>query len=324
MGCAPGNRHWLQAPPSSASIDMWRCCVAWRQRNIAPLSCTSIALDGFAASASPATMSSSGAAHRGAPQDCHKRVRSALVEWWCRHRSSGGVFRRAPGAPTQGNARRRARFRMKRPTAKAAHSVQLLKVEGISAPVEVRRHPTARRLTLRVSRTQHAVILTMPRSSDLREADRFLLAQSRLGVRAPRARAGAGAVDERRDVSAAWRAARGRLRAGAARQRCRRDRRARRPPRSGRLRTWRTRTCAAPAAGLAARRSRARSRRPRSPVHARALARQAAAHHAARSEDALGIVLQRRAALVLLAPVAGAARSFSTTSPPTRSRTSSR
>jgi predicted metal-dependent hydrolase len=64
---------------------------------------------------------------------------------------------------------------MKRPTAKAAHSVQLLKVEGISAPVEVRRHPTARRLTLRVSRTQHAVILTMPRSSDLAEADRFLM-----------------------------------------------------------------------------------------------------------------------------------------------------
>lgn len=64
---------------------------------------------------------------------------------------------------------------MKRQTARAANSVQLLKVEGISAPVEVRRHPTARRLTLRVSRTQHAVILTMPRSSDLAEADRFLL-----------------------------------------------------------------------------------------------------------------------------------------------------
>lgn len=63
---------------------------------------------------------------------------------------------------------------MKR-TAKPTSSVQLLKVDGISAPVEVRRHPTARRLTLRVSRTQHAVILTMPRSSDLAEADRFLL-----------------------------------------------------------------------------------------------------------------------------------------------------
>ena len=64
---------------------------------------------------------------------------------------------------------------MKRRTAKTTNSVQLLKVEGISAPVEVRRHPTARRLTLRVSRTEHAVILTMPRTSDLREADRFLM-----------------------------------------------------------------------------------------------------------------------------------------------------
>jgi predicted metal-dependent hydrolase len=64
---------------------------------------------------------------------------------------------------------------MKRRTAKSTTSVQLLKVDGISAPVEVRRHPKARRLTLRVSRTQPAVILTMPRSSDLSEADRFLL-----------------------------------------------------------------------------------------------------------------------------------------------------
>lgn len=64
---------------------------------------------------------------------------------------------------------------MSRKGEKTPPSVQLLKVEGISAPVEVRRHPTARRLTLRVSRTQHAVVLTMPRSSDLREADRFLL-----------------------------------------------------------------------------------------------------------------------------------------------------
>jgi hypothetical protein len=47
-------------------------------------------------------------------------------------------------------------------------------VEGIAAPVEVRRHPTARRLTLRVSRTRHAVVLTMPHGSNLREADQFL------------------------------------------------------------------------------------------------------------------------------------------------------
>lgn len=40
-----------------------------------------------------------------------------------------------------------------------AHS---LPVPGIASPVEVRRHPTARRMTLRVSRTRRAVIVTLP------------------------------------------------------------------------------------------------------------------------------------------------------------------
>ncbi len=62
---------------------------------------------------------------------------------------------------------------MSRHIAKAA-SIKLLKVDGIHAPVEIRRHPTARRLTLRVSRTQRSVILTIPRNSDFQEADRFL------------------------------------------------------------------------------------------------------------------------------------------------------
>jgi len=52
--------------------------------------------------------------------------------------------------------------------------VQLLKVDGLPAPVEVRRHPTARRLTLRVSHSARAVVLTIPRYTDVREADRFL------------------------------------------------------------------------------------------------------------------------------------------------------
>jgi predicted metal-dependent hydrolase len=47
-------------------------------------------------------------------------------------------------------------------------------VDGIPAPVEIRRHPTARRLTLRVSHTARAVVLTIPRYTDVREADRFL------------------------------------------------------------------------------------------------------------------------------------------------------
>ncbi|MBS0240890.1 MAG: M48 family metallopeptidase [Proteobacteria bacterium] len=53
-------------------------------------------------------------------------------------------------------------------------SVQLLKVDGLPAPVEVRRHPRARRLTLRVSHAARAVVLTIPRHTDFREADRFL------------------------------------------------------------------------------------------------------------------------------------------------------
>lgn len=61
----------------------------------------------------------------------------------------------------------------KRPT-QAALARAGFKLEGIAATVEVRRHPAARRLTLRVSRTQRAVILTLPVHSDLREASRFL------------------------------------------------------------------------------------------------------------------------------------------------------
>lgn len=63
---------------------------------------------------------------------------------------------------------------MSRPVAKTSPSHQLLRVEGLPAPVEVRSHPTARRLTLRVSRTRRAVYLTVPPNFDVREANRFL------------------------------------------------------------------------------------------------------------------------------------------------------
>jgi len=46
--------------------------------------------------------------------------------------------------------------------------------EELDCPVEVRRHPGARRLTLRVSRTRRAVIVTMPVQCDLGEAGSFL------------------------------------------------------------------------------------------------------------------------------------------------------
>lgn len=47
-------------------------------------------------------------------------------------------------------------------------------IEDVGARVEVRRHPGARRLTLRVSRTQRAVIVTLPLQCDLDEAGSFL------------------------------------------------------------------------------------------------------------------------------------------------------
>jgi predicted metal-dependent hydrolase len=48
------------------------------------------------------------------------------------------------------------------------------RLEDISARVEVRRHPGARRLTLRVSRTRRAVVVTIPVQCDLDEAGSFL------------------------------------------------------------------------------------------------------------------------------------------------------
>ncbi|MBR2534461.1 MAG: M48 family metallopeptidase [Hyphomicrobium sp.] len=48
------------------------------------------------------------------------------------------------------------------------------RLEDISAQFEVRRHPGARRLTLRVSRTSRAVVVTIPVQCDLDEAGSFL------------------------------------------------------------------------------------------------------------------------------------------------------
>jgi hypothetical protein len=48
------------------------------------------------------------------------------------------------------------------------------RIEELECPVEVRRHPGARRLTLRVSRTRRAVIVTLPVQCDLGEAGSFV------------------------------------------------------------------------------------------------------------------------------------------------------
>ena len=47
-------------------------------------------------------------------------------------------------------------------------------IDRLGAPVEVRRHPAARRLTLRVSRTRRAIIVTLPVQCGLDEAGSFL------------------------------------------------------------------------------------------------------------------------------------------------------
>ncbi len=57
----------------------------------------------------------------------------------------------------------------KRTVALKAHAI-----ENLGAPVEVRRHPAARRLTLRVSRTRRAVIVTLPVQCDIDEAGTFI------------------------------------------------------------------------------------------------------------------------------------------------------
>lgn len=49
-----------------------------------------------------------------------------------------------------------------------------LELEALGAPIEVRRHPAARRLTLRVSKTKRAVIVTVPAECRMEEADKFL------------------------------------------------------------------------------------------------------------------------------------------------------
>jgi len=49
-----------------------------------------------------------------------------------------------------------------------------IRLTGIPAAVEVRHHPTAQRMTLRVSRTQRAVIVTLPMQCDLEQAGQFV------------------------------------------------------------------------------------------------------------------------------------------------------
>ena len=62
----------------------------------------------------------------------------------------------------------------KRETVKRAIAERRLDLKGLTAPVEVRHHSGARRLTLRVSKTKRAVIVTVPAACRMDEAGRFL------------------------------------------------------------------------------------------------------------------------------------------------------
>jgi predicted metal-dependent hydrolase len=57
---------------------------------------------------------------------------------------------------------------------KRARRSVALQVQGIAVPIEVRQHAGARRLTLRVSKTRRAVVVTVPSGCRIEEADRFL------------------------------------------------------------------------------------------------------------------------------------------------------
>lgn len=63
---------------------------------------------------------------------------------------------------------------MRQTKASASSTLKAESIDDLGAPVEVRRHPGARRLTLRVSRTRRAVIVTLPVQCDLDEAGSFL------------------------------------------------------------------------------------------------------------------------------------------------------
>jgi hypothetical protein len=53
-------------------------------------------------------------------------------------------------------------------------SAEATRVDGLDTPVLVRRHPAARRMTLRVSRTKRAVVVTVPIRCNVEDAGSFV------------------------------------------------------------------------------------------------------------------------------------------------------
>ena len=175
---------------------------------------------------------------------------------------------------------------------------------AIGAPIEVRRHPKARRLTLRVSRTRRAVIVTLPVQCDLDEAAHSSIATS-IGCAS-----GSAACRIRCTSPTAWS-----CRCAPSRTACPSTG----PPPAG---VWSRRTPSGRggrAARLRPRRARAAAAQglalgggPPRPRCARVVARRAArptpqAHRRPRSDEPLGLVLDDGRALLLLASRARAA-----------------
>lgn len=63
---------------------------------------------------------------------------------------------------------------MRQPAEERKGKGKALKVAGLAAPVQIRRHPTARRLTLRVNHVRREVVLTMPERGSMTEAGQFV------------------------------------------------------------------------------------------------------------------------------------------------------
>jgi len=63
---------------------------------------------------------------------------------------------------------------MRQPPRAKASATAHTSIPGLDTPVEMRRHPSARRMTLRVSRTKRAVIVTVPMQCNLDDAGQFL------------------------------------------------------------------------------------------------------------------------------------------------------
>ena len=87
---------------------------------------------------------------------------------------------------------------MRKGTGSVSSRKRSVAIEDVGARVELRRHPAARRLTLRVSRTQRAVIVTLPLLCDLDEAGSFPLQAYRLGARTLGQPARSGSLRPRR------------------------------------------------------------------------------------------------------------------------------